>query len=160
MLNYKVTCDNCLTTILLTEKTLMQSSSLVCPECNSKLSANELKHLKSDLQYRKKHPGFHVSISDTQNVVLAELGSYALSKALGGLSTLFNDESLSQEEFEAFTTENKYLSTFCNLYSRHLLVAYHRKIAAILKEQDIIIGDIITDSPPMTSVSYVPPECV
>ena len=55
MLNYKVTCDNCMTTILLTEESLMQSSSIVCPKCDSKLPANEMKHLKSDLQYRENY---------------------------------------------------------------------------------------------------------
>lgn len=158
MLNYKITCDNCLSTILLTEENLMQSSSLVCPHCKAKLPSNELKHLKNDLQYRKMHPGFHVSIVDTQNVDLTELGSYALSKAKEGLSELFKNESRSPKELETFIAENKYLSTFCNLYSRYLLVAYHRKIEAILKEQDILIGDIIVGSPPAVSISYVPPE--
>ena len=95
MLNYKVTCDNCMTTILLTEESLMQSSSIVCPKCDSKLPANEMKHLKSDLQYRKKHSGFHISIYDEKDIDLLKITSLAFDQSLDCLLRAFENNSVS-----------------------------------------------------------------
>ncbi len=157
MLNYKVTCDNCMTAILLTEKSLMQSSSLVCPKCNSKLPANEMKHLKSDLQYRKKHSGFHVSVYDAKDIDLKKITSFAFDRSLTCLLRDFENNSVSEEDAAAFFSDNNYLLDFCRYYSNSLLTAYHHRLASILRDQGIEIGDLIIGSPSASSSSDTPP---
>ena len=113
MLNYKVTCDNCMTTILLTEESLMQSSSIVCPKCDSKLPANEMKHLKSDLQYRKKHSGFHISIYDEKDIDLLKITSLAFDQSLDCLLRAFENNSVSEKDINKFLSDNNYLLNYC-----------------------------------------------
>lgn len=157
MLNYKVTCANCMTTIVLTEKSLMHSSFLVCPECNSKLPANEMKHLKSDLQYRKKHPGFHASVYDAKDINLKKITSFAFDHSLNCLLKDFETHSLSEEDATAFFSDNDYLLNYCQNYSNSLLTAYHLRLASILREQGIELGNLITDySSPHASHDIVP----
>lgn len=155
MLNYKVTCDNCMTTILLTEESLMQSSSIVCPKCDSKLPANEMKHLKSDLQYRKKHSGFHISIYDEKDTDLLKITSLAFDQSLDCLLRAFENNSVSEKDINKFLSDNNYLLNYCRYYSNALLVNYHYTLASILRDQEIGIGNLIrpqsapsSDTPP------------
>lgn len=145
MINYQFTCKNCHVTFSMSEKSIMQSSSLACPHCHLNLPAGEFKHIKNDLKYRKEHSSFYVSVFDSPDINIENLSSYALDRTVNGLNNLFkNDPS---QNIDSFIEENKYLLTFCNLYSRNILIAYHHQIADILNSHNIPISDIVQDFP-------------
>lgn len=56
MLNYNITCNACHVTFSMTEESLLDSSSLVCPHCQKKMPSNELNHLKMTFDIVKTIP--------------------------------------------------------------------------------------------------------
>lgn len=145
MLNYRFTCCNCHITFLITENSIVHSTSLTCPHCNAKFSASEMNHLKNDIEYRKKHSNFHVSITDSPDIDLEKINSFASDAAMDGLDILFQKRTGKPDcydDIKSFVSENEPVLLYNNLYSMHLLKAYHYQLANILQEHGISIGEL------------------
>lgn len=146
MLNYHVTCNDCYTTFSISEDSLLTSSSIMCPHCHTKLPSNELKHLKNDLHYRKKHSGFHVSILDSHDIDLEEIHSFALDSATKSINSFFENKGNQSDcitNVDNFISENTPILLFCNVYSMQLLKAYHKRLISALATQNISIGELM-----------------